>query len=86
MKAHARTLGASRYNSIWEFLVQLDTYIWQMDMQPDHGYVFVFTDESYIHDTHSRANSYLKDDGDQRINKGALKGQRLIILHAKVCL
>jgi hypothetical protein len=44
--------------------------------------VFVFTDESYIHPTHSVSSSYHHIDSDRRINKSASKGRRLIILHA----
>jgi transposase len=47
-----------------------------------NNYVFVFTDESYVHNTHSLSNSYHAVGSDCRINKSSSKGRRLIILHA----
>jgi hypothetical protein len=45
------------------------------------GYVFVFLDEAYVHQTHAGNFSYLNVD-DRGVNRSAGKGRRLIIVHA----
>ena len=46
-------------------------------------YVIVFTDESYIHQFHSRLKSWVKADGSGGgTGKSSSKGKRLVILHA----
>ena len=37
---------------------------------------------SYIHQNHAPTESWLKADGDRRVNRSSSKGNRLIILHA----
>jgi hypothetical protein len=81
-KPRARTLGAFRLEDIRKYLIQLDRYVKEIESGNPNNYVFVFTDESYVHDTHCQHNSYFADNSDGRINKSSSKGRRLIILHA----
>jgi hypothetical protein len=81
-KPKARTLGAYQLEAIQKYLIKLDEFVKEMESGNPHDLVFVFTDESYIHPTHSVSSSYHHIDSNQRINKSASKGRRLIILHA----
>ncbi len=43
--------------------------------------MLAFTDQSYLHNTHAAAHSYLARDGDDRVEHSASTGNWLIIMH-----
>jgi hypothetical protein len=47
----------------------------------EEGRCIVYTDETYIHSSHTRSNDWI-DDKNLALKKPINKGQRLIILHA----
>jgi hypothetical protein len=68
-------------DALRDFLVRIDGLVAQHDKEgKDCPFVFVFTDETYIHRTHAHAKSYLSENAT--INRSSSKGERLIILHA----
>jgi hypothetical protein len=65
-----------------DYLIKLNGYYKTYKEQPeDCDFVFSFTDESYIHRTHSRQQSWFPE-ANSTINRTASKGERLILLHA----
>jgi transposase len=76
-----RTLNAFRRTSIRDFLIKFDEYYRHIRDDNPKGYVFVYLDESYVHQTHAGSYSYCTAD-DNHVNRSAGKGRRLIILHA----
>ena len=65
------------------FLVDLDTYIKKIESGNEEGLIFVFMDESYIHQNHCMNKTYLsQDQWKNGVSKKLNKGRRLIILHA----
>jgi hypothetical protein len=76
-----RTLGSFRLKAIREFLISLDKYMHAIENGNQDGLVFVFTDESYVHNTHALDHSYLQK-GKEHIARSSSKGRRLSILHA----
>jgi hypothetical protein len=81
VKPQMRTLGSFRLKAIREFLISLDKYVRAIENGNQDGMVFVFTDESYVHNTHALDHSYLQN-GKEHIARSSSKGRRLIILHA----
>ena len=77
-KPRHRTLQEYRLHLILEHLLGLNKYKTAMDN--GEGYVLVYMDESYVHDTHSAKKSWVGEDN--HINKSASKGKRLIIINA----
>ena len=79
-----RTIASYRREAVHNFLISLDKYVREMEAQQKEGKVsekiFVFTDESYVHQGHAFLHSYL-GEGIQ-VEKDNTKGKRLIILHA----
>ena len=45
-------------------------------------HVIVYLDESYVHQNHAPTESWLKEDGDGRVERSSSRGRRVIILHA----
>lgn len=60
----------------------LRDYASALKQEKEGSAVVVYTDESYVNQNHHRAQTWLKVDGDGRINNKAGKGLRLILLHA----
>ena len=75
-KPKRRTVAEYRTEVLTKFLLGVDQYL-----KGEDNYVFVYTDESYIHNTHAMANSYF-DSKESRIDRSASKGRRLCIMHA----
>ena len=73
-----RAVSEYRLEVLEDFLVGLDKYVKLADS--GEGIVFVFTDESYVHNTHCHDYSYLPTD--TTINRSSSKGRRLCIIHA----
>jgi hypothetical protein len=81
VRTKKRNLGAYRMDLLREFLIELDKYYKQWIADKDNcPFVFVFTDESYIHRTHAMSNSYINEKS--QVNRSSSKGQRLIIMYA----
>jgi hypothetical protein len=65
-KPRARTLGAFRLEAIRNYLIKLDAYIREIESSSNpRNCVFVFTDESYIHNTHGSKHSYFSTTIDR---------------------
>jgi transposase/ribosomal protein L30E len=79
VKPRKRTLQKYRLTVIRDYLLKLDEYM--KAIADGEDIILVYTDESYVHTTHSARCSYVPT-GDASINKSASKGRRLIILHA----
>jgi hypothetical protein len=75
------TLNAFRQTSIHNFLIKYDECYRHIRDGNSKGYVFLFLDESYVHQIHAGNFSYLKAD-NRSVNRSKGKGRRLIILHA----
>lgn len=58
-----------------EFLKQIMKY------RAENRYI-VYTDETYIHSTHTQSKGWSDDNYDKELKKPISKGQRLIIVHA----
>lgn len=83
IKAKPRTFAAHRHENLRNFLIKLDSYVKEMERGNERGLVFVFTDESYIHQNHRGECSYLTaDEKNNGMDRKRSKGRRLIILHA----
>jgi hypothetical protein len=80
-KPKKRTLNTFRQTSIHDFLIKYDEDYRHIHAGKLKGYVFVFLDKSYVHQTHAGNFSYLKAD-NRSVNRSAGKGRWLIILHA----
>jgi len=71
--------GAKRHTRIRKFMIEMNR---ALELEKTGDYVIVFTDESYIHQNHSRLTSWVKR-GTREVEGGPSgKGKRLIILHA----
>ena len=77
-KPRKRTLQSYRLTCIRDFLLNFNQRYNQI--QNGENFVFVFMDESYVHNSHSLRCSWVPKDN--HINKSASKGKRLIIIHA----
>jgi hypothetical protein len=76
-----RNIGAYRMDALRDFLILFNDYYKEWDADQENcPFVFVFTDESYIHRTHATKNSFVHQD--TQFNRSSSKGERLIILHA----
>ena len=64
-----------RTEVLTQFLLGIDKYL-----RSDEDYIFVYTDESYLHNTHAASNSYFSDDNT--VNRSSSRGRRLCIMHA----
>jgi hypothetical protein len=73
-------LNAFRRTSIRDLLIKFDEYYRHIRDRNLKGYVFVYLDESYVHQTHAGNYSYCTVD-DKHVNRSAGKGRQLIILH-----
>ena len=81
VKSKKKNVGAFRMDAIRDYLVELNGYYKAWKEDPENcAFIFVCTDESYIHQNHASKYSYLREG--QEVNRKAGKGQRLIILHA----
>jgi len=80
VKSKKRRVGEYRMDAIRDYLIGLDKLVKEKALDPDSKIIFVFTDESFIHQNHSSRFSFLGQD--KGINKSSGKGRRLIILHA----
>jgi hypothetical protein len=80
VKYQKRTMGAYRMDALRDFLIKLNDYYADYINNPDSPYVFVFTDESYVHQTHAQKHTW--GGKETVINRSASKGQRLVLLHA----
>jgi hypothetical protein len=77
-----RNVGAYRMDVLREYLIKLNSYYkTYKEQQEDCDFVFAFTDESYVHRTHCRQQSWF-GDASRTVNRTASKGERLILLHA----
>jgi transposase len=81
VKPSKRTLGSFRLKAIREYLIDFSNYVQEIENGNPNGYVFVSTDESYIHNTHAHDYSYVQK-GKEHIGRKSSKGKRLVILHA----
>ena len=83
VKPKKRNVGAYRMDLLRDFIISFDDlYKKKVDPTNNSDYVFVFTDETYIHKTHAGKFSYFRSNEDSTINRSSSKGERLIILHA----
>ena len=84
IKFKPRTFAAHRHEHLRNFLISLDRYTKEINNGNERGLVFVYTDESYIHQNNQSKCTYLSDkqrkEGIDRKKMG--KGRRLVILHA----
>lgn len=80
IKPVKKTLNAYRLKAIRDFIIGLDKIHTAITNGNEEAYVFVFTDESYIHNSHAIKVSYLSS-GDKSVNRSTGKGRRLILLH-----
>ena len=62
IKPKPRTFASHRHEHLRNYLIQLDSYMKEMKAGNERGLVFVFTDESYIHQNHKSNMSYLNKD------------------------
>ncbi len=72
VKPKARTFGAYRNEAIRDYLIDLDKYTREIANGNEKGLVFVFMDESYVHDNHAAAYSFTNNN--QRINRTNSRG------------
>jgi hypothetical protein len=77
-----------RHNRIRKFIIELDRALTLQDAVYAGGqffvrgeYVVVFTDETYIHQTHSPSTSWVPET-DSSVGKTSSKGKRLVVLNA----
>ena len=81
VKSKKRNVGAYRMDLLRDFIISFNRMYTAFNFDPEAcDFVFVFTDETYIHRMHAAKNSYL--GVDSTINRSSSKGERLIILHA----
>ena len=85
MKAKKRTYNDIHKKTLRDYLITLDKYTKEEAEQGENwDYVWVFMDESYIHQNHNCKYSYQTEQQKQDGNKHRKnsKGRRLIIVHA----
>ena len=79
-----RSVASHRRKALRDFLVGLDKVVREQEQEGGEK-IFVFTNESYVHQQHSYGFSYLRGGKQVETNEkkgGGGKGRRLIILHA----
>lgn len=81
MKRRNKKGNAFRPERIREFIIDYNEVHCHIRDGNEKKYVFVYIDESYVHQNHCSDFSYGRDHEDE-INRGSGKGRRLIILHA----
>ena len=81
VKPQKRTLSSFRLKAIRDYLIEFSNYVQEMENGNPNDYVFVFQDESYIHNTHAGGYSYVQK-GQENIGRKSSKGKRLVILHS----
>jgi hypothetical protein len=63
VKNKKRNVGGYRMDLVRDFIIEFNSYYEEFKKNPDDcDFVFVFTDESYIHKGHSFSNSFLNGD------------------------
>jgi hypothetical protein len=80
IKPKKKTLNSYRLKAIRDFSIQHDL-VYKSILSGGSDYVYVFTDESYMHQSYAMDHSYLPKD-NKAIERKTGKGRRLIILHA----
>jgi hypothetical protein len=80
IKPKKKTLDAYRLKAIPDFLIESDL-VYKSILSGDSDFVYVFTDESYVHQGHAMDHTYLPKD-DKAIERKTSKVRRPIILHA----
>ena len=83
VQANKKTASAYRMDLLYDFIIKFDDYYNKVfySNQIESDYVFVFTDESYIHKGHGKKMTYTREGGPD-VNRKTSKGDRLIIMHA----
>jgi hypothetical protein len=81
VKPQKRTLSSFRLKAIRDYLIEFSNCVQEMENGNPNDYVFVFQDESYIHNTHAGGYSYVQK-GQENIGRKSSKGKRLVILHS----
>ena len=86
IRAKKKTASDYRIDLLYDFIIEFDKYynlIYDKDNNQieDSDYVFVFTDESYIHKGHGKKMTYMREGGPD-VNRKSSKGERLVIMHA----
>ena len=71
-----------RPERIREFIIGYDEIYCHIRDGNSEKWVFVYTDESYVHQSHQTGNSYFLNGKSVEMNRSCSKGRRLIILHA----
>jgi hypothetical protein len=85
VRSSKQRLGDYRMDLLRSFLIEFNNLYSIWIANPDDcDFIFVFTDESYIHQTHSNKCSYIPIDKKKecKVVRSSSKGQRLIIMHA----
>ena len=80
LKARRRNMNSFRPERIREYIIGYDKI--KRKITSGEKWVFVFTDESYIHENHHTEKSYFINGKNIEINRSFSRGRRLIILHA----
>lgn len=84
IKHKKRTVGAYRMDLLRDYLISFNNLYARWIVDPINcDFVFVFTDESYIHKGERNAKTYAKSG--EIVNIKESKGTRLILLHAISC-
>lgn len=81
VKPQKRTLSSFRLKAIRDYLIEFSNHVQEIENGNPNDYVFVFQDESYIHNTHAGGYSYVQK-GAENIGRKSSKGKRLVILHS----
>ena len=84
IKHKPRTFAAHRHEHLRNFLIKLDSYTKEINEGNSRELLFVYTDESYIHQNHQMGKTYLnKHEQKEGVDKKKKsKGRCLVILHA----
>ena len=62
IRPNRQTFAAHHHDALRKYLIKLDAYMNHMAVGNKEGLVFVFMDESYIHQNHSHRRTYQTDD------------------------
>lgn len=82
VKAKKRNVGNYRMDLLRDYLIKFDKLYKEFIKDEENcPFVFVFTDESYIHRNHSKEKTYLRE-GCPDFNGKSSNGERLVIMHA----
>ena len=58
-----RTFSFHHHTNLRDYLILLNSYINHINEGTEKKYVFVFSDESYIHQSHISKYSYITEEG-----------------------